>query len=141
MTLYEITENITEEPEEAVTIKEASKRLNRTVGSLYGAAAEGRLINGRYYLRAADRTLSRNKDRNLQNWRNCGMDKDTLQKAKELERDVKSITRILEEHDKHHWVQVVSPKTDDGQSKRFQNDLAEWLRQQKEIYEKELADL
>ena len=47
------------------------------------------------------------------------MDKDTLQKAKELERDVKSITRILEEHDKHHWVQVVSPKTDDGQSKRF----------------------
>lgn len=50
MTLYEITENITEEPEEAVTIKEASKRLNRTVGSLYGAA---------------DRTLSRNKDRNL----------------------------------------------------------------------------
>ena len=64
MTLYEITENITEEPEEAVTIKEASKRLNRTVGGLYGAA-EGRLINGRYYLRAADRTLSRNKDRNL----------------------------------------------------------------------------
>ena len=53
MTLYEITENITEEPEEAVTIKEASKRLNRTVGSLYGAAAEGRLINGRYYLRAS----------------------------------------------------------------------------------------
>ena len=69
------------------------------------------------------------------------MDKDTLQKAKELERDVKSITRILEEHDKHHWVQVVSPKTDDGQSERFQDDLAEWLRQQKEIYEKELADL
>ena len=61
MTLYEITENITEEPEEAVTIKEASKRLNRTVGSLYGAAAEGRLINGRYYLRAADRTLAETK--------------------------------------------------------------------------------
>lgn len=69
------------------------------------------------------------------------MDKDTLQKAKELERDIKSITQILEEHNKQHWVQVVSPKTDDGQSKRFQNDLAEWLRQQKEIYEKELADL
>ena len=65
MTLYEITENITEEPKVAVTIKEASKRLNRTIGSLYGAAAEGRRINGRYYLRAADRTLSRNKDRNL----------------------------------------------------------------------------
>jgi hypothetical protein len=65
MTLYEITEDITKESEEAVTIKEASKRLNRTVGSLYGAAAEGRRINDRYYLRAADRTLSRNKDRNL----------------------------------------------------------------------------
>lgn len=65
MTLYEITEDITKESEEAVTIKEASKRLNRTVGSLYGAATEGRRINDRYYLRAADRTLSRNKDRNL----------------------------------------------------------------------------
>ena len=60
MTLYEITEDITKESEETVTIKEASKRLNRTVGSLYGAAAEGRRINDRYYLRATDRTLSRN---------------------------------------------------------------------------------
>ena len=59
MTLYEITEDITEEPEEAVTIKEASIRLNRTVGSLYGAAAEGRRINDRYYLTATDRTLNR----------------------------------------------------------------------------------
>lgn len=65
MTLYEITEDITKESEETVTIKEASKRLNRTVGSLCGAAAEGRRINDRYYLRATDRTLSRNKDRNL----------------------------------------------------------------------------
>lgn len=47
MTLYEITEDITKESEETVTIKEASKRLNRTVGSLYGAAAEGRRINDR----------------------------------------------------------------------------------------------
>lgn len=69
------------------------------------------------------------------------MDKDTLQKAKELESDIGSITKILEERDKHHWIQVVSPRTDDGQSRRFQDDLAEWLRQQKEIYEKELTDL
>ena len=69
------------------------------------------------------------------------MDKDTLQKAKELERDIKSITQILEEHNKQHWVQENKKKTDDVQSKRFQNDLAEWLRQRKEIYEKELADL
>lgn len=47
------------------------------------------------------------------------MDKDTLQKAKELERDIKSITQILEEHNKQHWVQVVSPKTDDVQSKKI----------------------
>lgn len=69
------------------------------------------------------------------------MDKDTLQKAKELEGDIESITKILEEHDKHHWIQVVSPRTDDGQSRRFQNDLVGWLRQQKKIYEKELEDL
>lgn len=69
------------------------------------------------------------------------MNKDTLQKAKELESDIGSITKILEERDKHHWIQVVSPRTDDGQSRRFQDDLTEWLRQQKEIYEKELADL
>ena len=65
MTLYEITEDITEEPKEAVTINEASKILNRTIGSLYGAAAEGRLINSKYRLRAVDRTLSRNKDVSL----------------------------------------------------------------------------
>ena len=62
--LYEITTIEGEVVEPSILIQE-SKRLNRTVGSLYGAAAEGRLINGRYYLRAADRTLSRNKDRNL----------------------------------------------------------------------------
>ena len=69
------------------------------------------------------------------------MDRNTLQKAKELERDIASITRILEEHEKHHWVQVVSPKSDDGQSGRFQEDLAGWLRQQKKLYEKELDEL
>ena len=47
MTLYEITENITEEPEEAVTIKEASKRLNRTVGSLYDLVRQKLLKKGR----------------------------------------------------------------------------------------------
>ena len=30
---------------------------------------------------------------------------------------LKVLHLVLEEHDKHHWVQVVSPKTDDGQSK------------------------
>lgn len=65
MTLYEITENVAEEAGEVVTIQEAAKRLGRTVGSLYGAAAEGRRIAGKYYLRAADRTISRSRDRTL----------------------------------------------------------------------------
>ena len=41
MTLYEITENVAEEAGEAVTIQEASELLGRTIGSLYGTAAEG----------------------------------------------------------------------------------------------------
>lgn len=64
MTLYEITENVGEEGE-TVTIKEAAERLGRTVGSLYGAASEGRMINGKYYLHAVDRTLSGSKDLEL----------------------------------------------------------------------------
>ena len=62
MTLYEITENVAEEAGEAVTIQKASELLGRTIGSLYGAAAEGRRIAGKYYLRAVDRTISRSRD-------------------------------------------------------------------------------
>ncbi len=62
MTLYEITENVAEEAGEAVTIQEASELLGRTIGSLYGAATEGRRIAGKYYLRAVDRTISRSRD-------------------------------------------------------------------------------
>lgn len=65
MTLYELTTSTTEEAEEVVTIQEAAERLGRTVGSLYGAAAEGRRIAGRYYLRAVDRTISRSRDLTL----------------------------------------------------------------------------
>ena len=70
------------------------------------------------------------------------MDKATLRKAKELESDIESIKRILNEYEEqHHWIQVVSPKIKEGQSGRFQKDLAEWLKQKKEKYEKELAEL
>lgn len=65
MTLYEITENVAEEAGEVVTIQEASELLGRTIGSLYGAAAEGRRIAGKYYLRAVDRTVSRTRDLTL----------------------------------------------------------------------------
>lgn len=70
------------------------------------------------------------------------MNKATLRKAKELESDIESIKRILNEYEEqHHWIQVVSPRISDGQSGRFQEDLAEWLKQKKEKYEKELAEL
>lgn len=70
------------------------------------------------------------------------MDKATLRKAKELESDIESIKRILNEYEEqHHWIQVVSPRIEEGQSGRFQKDLAEWLKQKKEKYEKELAEL
>lgn len=62
MTLYEITTTETKETGEIVTIQEASELLGRTIGSLYGAAAEGRRIAGKYYLRAVDRTISRSRD-------------------------------------------------------------------------------
>ena len=62
MTLYEITTTATKETGERVTIQEASELLGRTIGSLYGAAAEGRRIAGKYYLRAVDRTISRSRD-------------------------------------------------------------------------------
>ena len=70
------------------------------------------------------------------------MEKETLQKAKELENDIESIKKLLEEYDqKHHLIQVTSPKNDSIQSGRFQEDLAQWLRRKRETYEKELADL
>lgn len=65
MTLYEITTTATKETSEIVTIQEASELLGRTIGSLYGAAAEGRLIAGKYYLRAVDRTISKSRDLTL----------------------------------------------------------------------------
>lgn len=65
MTLYEITTTATKETGEIVTIQEASELLGRTIGSLYGAAAEGRRIAGKYYLRAVDRTISKSRDLTL----------------------------------------------------------------------------
>ena len=62
MTLYEITDAEGEIVEAAVTIKEASQILNRPVDSLYGAAAENRIINREYRMRAVDKTLSKKRD-------------------------------------------------------------------------------
>ena len=65
MTLYEITDEKGEILKDTVTIKEASEMLNSPVNSLYGAAAEDRLIKEKYRIRATDKTISRKRDQAL----------------------------------------------------------------------------
>ena len=62
MRLYEITTIAGEVVEPAVTIKEAAQMLNRTVGSLYQAAIEGRTVNEKYMIESVDNTLSKTVD-------------------------------------------------------------------------------
>lgn len=43
---------------------------------------------------------------------------------------------------KKHWLMVTSPRPyNEGQSRRFQEELAQWLEERKEAYEKELEKL
>ena len=65
MTLYEITVDEDEQRTETVTMEEAVKKLNRKAGSLYGAAAEGRLIDGKYRIRVIDKKISEKRDGKL----------------------------------------------------------------------------
>ena len=70
------------------------------------------------------------------------MNKETLSREKELEADIKYIEVLLEEHKKNHWLIVTSPKPyNEGQSGRFQEELAQWLEERKEAYKKELEEL
>lgn len=70
------------------------------------------------------------------------MNKETLNRAKKLEGDIKSIEVLLEECKKNHWLMVTSPRPyNEGQSRRFQKELAQWLEERKEVYEKELEEL
>jgi hypothetical protein len=70
------------------------------------------------------------------------MNKETLSRAKELEADIKYIEVLLEEHKKNHWLIVTSPRPcTEGQSRRFQEELAQWLEERKEAYKKELEEL
>lgn len=62
MRLYEITTIDGQMVEPAVTIKEAAQMLNRTVGSLYQAAIEGRTVNEKYVIESVDNTLSKTVD-------------------------------------------------------------------------------
>lgn len=65
MTLYEITVDEDEQRTETVTMEEAVKKLNRRAGSLYGAAAEERLIDGKYRIRVIDKKISEKRDGKL----------------------------------------------------------------------------
>lgn len=69
------------------------------------------------------------------------MKKETLAKAKELEQDIRAIGKLLEEHEKNNWIQVIASRVDNAQSFRFQVELGEWLREKKIQYEKELEEL
>lgn len=69
------------------------------------------------------------------------MTKETLDKAKNLEQDIFAIERILEEQETRRWIRVISSRVDIAQSSRFQKELAEWLKEKKVQYEKELEEL
>lgn len=70
------------------------------------------------------------------------MTRETLEKAKDLQRDIKNMENVLNDSEKHYWLRVISPSTkEDYYSVRFQRELAEWLKTKKEEYEKELESL
>ena len=78
------------------------------------------------------------------------MTKENLIKATELAEDINNLEKVLWSHERKKWIKaifskklkVVSPHNEDlFYSVRFQNELAEWLKQKKEQYQKELDDM
>jgi hypothetical protein len=77
----------------------------------------------------------------------CGMKKVDLEKSNELAEDIKNMEEVLSAHEKRRWIKVIflkklkviSPYDEDlFYSVRFQNELAEWLKQKREQYQSEL---
>lgn len=69
------------------------------------------------------------------------MKKETLKKANELQKDIDNISRILEVAG-HMWIRVISPEnTELHYSVRFQEELAEWLREKQKEYQTEFDNL
>lgn len=67
--------------------------------------------------------------------------KETLKKANELLQDIDNIGRIIEVAG-HKWIRVISPKdTELHYSVRFQEELAEWLKEKQKEYQEELDNL
>lgn len=70
------------------------------------------------------------------------MTRETLEKAKDLQKDIKNMENVLNDSKKRCWLRVISPSTKEYYySVRFQRELAEWLKTKKEEYEKELESL
>ena len=70
------------------------------------------------------------------------MNRETLEKGNELQKDIDNITGILKDHKAHKWIRVISPRNEDVfYSVRFQNDLGEWLEMKRKEYQEELDRL
>lgn len=70
------------------------------------------------------------------------MTKDVLSRAKDLERDIRSLGSLIEDYENGNGLHISSSfPCNYGQSLRFQKELCEWLRQKKSEYEKELEAL
>lgn len=70
------------------------------------------------------------------------MTKDVLSRAKDLERDIRSLGSLIEDYENGNGLHISSSfPFNPGQSIRFQKELCEWLRQKKSEYEKELEAL
>lgn len=70
------------------------------------------------------------------------MTKDVLSRAKDLERDIRSLEVLLNDYESGNSLHIsCSNLFNPTQSVRLQKELCEWIRQKKSKYEKELEAL
>ena len=70
------------------------------------------------------------------------MKKDVLKKANEINEDIENIDKVLGDSENKRWITVIGARnTDMRYSVRFQNELAEWLKQKREQYQSELDNM
>ena len=70
------------------------------------------------------------------------MTQETLEKAYTLNEDIRKIDRVLDDNRNKRWIKVIGARNEENfYSVRFQNELAEWLKQKREQYQKELDDI
>lgn len=78
------------------------------------------------------------------------MNKETYEKAKDLNEAISDIQNILDDIKNNGWVKIVTPSCvssftggymANSLSIKFQNDLIEWMKKQKALYIKEFEEL